>query len=440
MASSDKFLKVGGLGTATTLAAPGYTAGGLTMNVGSTANYPTTTGCILTVDEVQIVDGEEVRIAGSYNEYYAEVSTGTSFTNVVWVAGDNASKNYSAGATTRVYINLSAERDNRIIDGILAQHNQDGTHKAITAPSVTATGTVQGATVVSTGDVQIRSTSLETIASERFFDHVASGCVLSGTGYGSTLAWSLTSGVVYINGRRLTVAAASGTVTASKDTYFDLNDPGTGTVATLVNTGGNIVANNAASPALAANNVRVGIVVTGATNIASAGSVNQGQEDKVLPIASSIAYSVTDSLGNLICPRDPNRKILGYRQQTSNVGGFSTTHALVGGLSCPVIVPTGRKVKIVVEYPVLTPATAFGELQGSIWEGTAGSGTQLQLMKEQSESAGTTNSNMHLEATRTPSSTSVTYQAGAGNNGSGSSTTTVNCSTTAPAYIRVELV
>lgn len=433
--TTDKFKKVGA-STVTTLASPGKALGATSINVGSTTNYPTDTGIVIAIREV---DSNGELVAGTYTEWFATVSSATSLA-IDAAPAYGSDRVYTAGSTTQVYIPTSAKAQNDLIDGILAQHNQDGTHKAITAPSVTATGTVQGATVVSTGDVQIRSTSLETIASERFFDHVASGCVLSGTGYGSTLAWSLTSGVVYINGRRLTVAAASGTVTASKDTYFDLNDPGTGTVATLVNTGGNIVANNAASPALAANNVRVGIVVTGATNIASAGSVNQGQEDKVLPIASSIAYSVTDSLGNLICPRDPNRKILGYRQQTSNVGGFSTTHALVGGLSCPVIVPTGRKVKIVVEYPVLTPATALGELQGSIWEGTAGSGTQLQLMKEQSESAGTTNSNMHLEATRTPSSTSVTYQAGAGNNGSGSSTTTVNCSTTAPAYIRVELV
>ena len=142
MTATDKFLKVGGLGTATTLSAPGYTAGGTSMNVGSTANYPTTTGFIVAVDEVQIVNGEEQRIDGSYNEYYAEVDTGTSFKNVVWVAGDNASKNYAAGATTRVYINVSSERDNRIIDGILAQHNQDGTHKNVTAASLTTTGNV----------------------------------------------------------------------------------------------------------------------------------------------------------------------------------------------------------------------------------------------------------------------------------------------------------
>jgi len=184
---------------------------------------------------------------------------------------------------------------------------------------------------------------------EVMFDFIVlGGCVLTGTGYGSTLAWSLTAGVVYIGGKRLTVAAATGTVTASKDTYFDLLDPGTGTVATLVNTAGNIVTNNATSPALAANSVRLGIIVSGATNILNVGSINQGQIGKLLPIASSIPYMKTDSIGNLICPRDPNRKVLGYREIRSNV--ISTTASGSGtdmtGLNLNYITPLGREVEI----------------------------------------------------------------------------------------------
>lgn len=180
-------------------------------------------------------------------------------------------------------------------------------------------------------------------ASELMFDHVASGCVLTGTGYGSTLAWSLTSGVVYIGGKRLTYAGGTGNVSSSKDTYFDLLDNGDGT-AVLVNTGGNIVANNAASPALAANSVRIGIIQSGA-NIASVAAINQGQETKVLPIASSIPYAVTDSLGNLICPRDPARKLIGYREIRSNSSDFVAATAITG-LSVPFISDGLRKTKI----------------------------------------------------------------------------------------------
>jgi len=229
-----------------------------------------------------------------------------------------------------------------MIDALLTEHDQDGTHGVVTGTSFTASGTVQGATVISTGDIQHRSVSLETIRSEMEFDYVASGCVWSGDAYASTRNASMTSGVIYINGRRLTASAVSArSFTASKDTYIDASDNGDGTVLLTYNE----VANNAASPALAANKVRVGIIVTGATNIAAAGSVNQGQEDKLLPITSSTPYAVTDSLGNLLCPRDPSRKILGYRQTSTNTGTFTGETDLTG-LSLTVNVADGRKIKI----------------------------------------------------------------------------------------------
>lgn len=179
--------------------------------------------------------------------------------------------------------------------------------------------------------------------SETFFDHVASGMVWSGDAYASTRNASMTAGVCYINGRRISISAVTArSFTASKDTYIDVLDNQDGT-GTLVYTE---VTNNAASPSLAANSIRIGIIVTGASNIAAAGSVNQGQEDKILPIASSIAYAVTDSLGNLICGRDPARKLLGLRQVTASQASIGTSETDLTGLSIPFIVPTGRKVKI----------------------------------------------------------------------------------------------
>jgi len=208
---------------------------------------------------------------------------------------------------------------------------------------------------------------------ESEFDYIASGCVLTGTGYGSTLAWSLTAGVVYINGKRYTVAAATGVVVASKDTYFDLLEPVSGQVATLVYTGGNSVANNAASPALAANSVRLAIIQSGA-NIVDVARINQGQTSKVFPIASSIPYAVTDSLGNLICPRDPNRKILGYRQITASFSTPGSSEVSVTGLSVPGIIPADRKVKV----SVVSRTLALGNSQCSvrIYEGAVG-GTKV---------------------------------------------------------------
>jgi len=267
--------------------------------------------------------------------------------------------------------------------------------------------------------------------SETMFDHVASGCVWSGDAYASTRNASMGTGgasanVVYIGGKRLVVSNVTArSFTASRDTYIDVDNTGT-----LVYTE---VANNAASPALAANSVRIGIIVTGASNIAAVGSVNQGQEGKVLPIASSIPYMVTDSLGNLICPRDPNRKVLGYRQLISNVSNATTTQALL--ISAAVIVPTGRKVKVTGKIP-LSSNPAISSVTTSLWEGAVVAGTQIALAKELHAIAGNSVP-VHIEAVRTPSSASQTYSFGFA---ADVNTETANCAATYPLYILVELV
>ena len=262
------------------------------------------------------------------------------------------------------------------------------------------------------------------------FDYVASGCVLTGTGYGSTLGWSLTAGVVYINGNRYTVAAASGNVTASRDTYFDILEPVSGTVATLVNTSSNIVTNNNASPALAANSVRIGIIQSGA-NIASVAAVNQGQDDKVLPIVSSIAYTVTDSLGNLICPRDPQRKVLGYRKINANFVTSATSPTQVTGLSCPVIVPVGRKVKVTGYAYSLSNTTANVDFF-SLYDGAVG-GTRINLVQNVGTVVG---GGEIVQALTTPTTASKTYNASLHTPGGNA---TLAAGSDFPAYILVEL-
>lgn len=119
--ASDKFQKVS-IATATTLDAPGYTIGDTSITVASTSTWPTDTGITFAIDEV---DANGVRVAGSYNEYVGTVASGTSVTNVSHVNGTN--RNYTAGTTTRVYIPVSEERENRLVDGILQSHAQDGT-------------------------------------------------------------------------------------------------------------------------------------------------------------------------------------------------------------------------------------------------------------------------------------------------------------------------
>ena len=66
-----------------------------------------------------------------------------------YVGGD-ANRDYSAGATTRVYIDVDYSRHNELVDGLLAEHNQDGTHSDVTADTVTAT-TVTADSIVING-------------------------------------------------------------------------------------------------------------------------------------------------------------------------------------------------------------------------------------------------------------------------------------------------
>lgn len=333
-AIGDKFNKVINGTTrpvATTLSAQKL-VGAVSATVTATTGWDTATA----VHGIMYrTDSSGDKVAGSQIDWKGVIS-GTTINNFTVTAGTDDT--YAIGTT--VELAPTAAWGDDMATGLVVEHNQDGTHAAVTATSVTATGTVQGATVVATGDIQHRSVSLETIRSNSMFDFVASGLVWSGDSYGVNRNASMTAGVIYIGGKRVAVSAVTArTFTASRDTYVDIDNAGTITYTEVVN--------NAASPALAANNIRVAIIVTAAGSIAAVGSVNQGQENKVLPIASSIPYAVTDSLGNLICPRDPNRKVLGYRQIVAN---FTTTavstDTAVTGLSVPFIAPADRKIRV----------------------------------------------------------------------------------------------
>lgn len=137
-----------------------------------------------------------------------------------------------------------------------------------------------------------------TLAQDTMTDFIKSGGVITADSVGVSRNASMTALTCYQNGQKLTVAAVTArSYTASKDTYVDvLNTAG---VATLVYTE---VTNNAASPALAANSIRLGIVVTGATTIAAATSISQHLFTNILPVISSQTLRGFDTLGNIIYP------------------------------------------------------------------------------------------------------------------------------------------
>lgn len=123
-ANSDLFRK-GGANTVTTLAAPGKALAATSITVGSTTNYPTDTGIVIGIRQV---DSDGVLVPGTYSEYNATVTSGTTFSiDAVPVLGSD--QVYPAGSTTQVFLPVSSSAHNDLIDGLLVSHDQDGTLK-----------------------------------------------------------------------------------------------------------------------------------------------------------------------------------------------------------------------------------------------------------------------------------------------------------------------
>lgn len=141
-AAATDLLQEVGISTATTLDA-NYTINDTSITVASTSGWPTATGVTFAID---VVDSAGAQVAGTYNEYVGVVSSATSITSVSHQNGTD--RNYSAGATTRVYIPVSAERENRIVEWGTTQHKQSGAHGAVTADSL-ATNTISEGTAAS---------------------------------------------------------------------------------------------------------------------------------------------------------------------------------------------------------------------------------------------------------------------------------------------------
>jgi PKD repeat protein len=124
---------------------------------------------------------------------------------------------------------------------------------------------------------------------------------------------------------------------------------------------------------------------------------------------------------------------LGYAQINVNITTTSTTYVQATGLSASATIPAGsRRIRITVYQPNLGAST--GNAKSSIWDGTVGSGTQLN----ECISPGA-NATVICQAIVTPSAGSKTYNVGFLITGGGG-TTTIGASSIAPAYIHVEAV
>lgn len=131
---------------------------------------------------------------------------------------------------------------------------------------------------------------------------------------------------------------------------------------------------------------------------------------------------------------------LGYTQITSDFTTTSTTFVAVTGLSASVTIPAGsRRTKITVYTAGLySSSTTIGGLM-TLWDGTVGSGTQLQLAAGFGNSAaGGATTPATLVWVGTPAAGAKTYNVGL--RVPSAATGTIAASSTSPAFILVEAV
>jgi len=131
-ANVNDYFKKTGASTVTTLSAPGKAIGATSITVGSTTNYPSDTGIIIAI---RVVDTNGELVAGTYTEWSATVSSGTSLA-IVATPVYGSDQVYAAGSTTQVFIPVSSYAHDKLIDGLLVEHKQTGKHSDLTADSV----------------------------------------------------------------------------------------------------------------------------------------------------------------------------------------------------------------------------------------------------------------------------------------------------------------
>lgn len=140
-AITDLLTQVGQPGTVTSMASPGKALGAASINVGSTANWPTGTAVFFAmrqVDPTQVsLTNPSGLVAGTYTEWKGIVASGTIINNLTLQFGTD--QVYPAGSNTQVFVVVSAARENSIVTWGVAQHNQDGSHHDITTNAITAT-------------------------------------------------------------------------------------------------------------------------------------------------------------------------------------------------------------------------------------------------------------------------------------------------------------
>ena len=379
----------------------GRTAGALSLSCDNLAGWPTVAAVHFSTYKI---DTTGAVVVGSQIDWKGLVA-GNTIGTMTRKAGATDAGNAIGDI---VEMNPTGSWGHDLYTGIRAHANQDGS---------LITAAVQTALAAATSTNEAGST-MQVIRNETQFDFIASGGVWSGLGYGTTLTATMTALVCYQAGQRVTVAAvATRTFTASKDTYIDvLNTAGVGS---LVYTE---VANNAASPALAASSIRLGIVVTGA-NIAAATSINQGQYNAIIPIVASRTLMDSDSNGIVIYPLVKRRPVT----FSGNMSAITLTSAnSTLALAILPTTPVAHKYSVVAVFEFNNSAGTSGDFSGSIYLGAV-----LQNANYWSAASGTYFNTVPVTAIVVASSGTISFQ--------GAKTGTNQANTTRSNYTVIDL-
>lgn len=314
------------------------------LPLSSVAGLPTDTPVFMTLDATD-ADGKP----SDKKEVVKGIVSGSELVNCVrGVEGLAQAHEANAPATDW----FTAIHWNSLIEHLLAEHNPDGSHGDVDANSldVTSNATVGGSMSV-TGVISERGLSLQTLHDKMLGgkSYVEEGtAVLSAAG---GLNWAVSEGYVWIGGRRRHLAAQTGTAVASKDTYFDVHDDNNDGEATLVVSGGNVVANYAQAPALSSTAVRIGMGRTNGATFAA----HQKAPYELYAAASGTSAVGFDSLGNPIYPTTPSSKLKSLLYVTSGatngVSAALVTHNMFARQSLlGFLAREGRQYKITVKY------------------------------------------------------------------------------------------
>lgn len=151
----DLLMQVASEGSVTTMANPGKSIGATGFNITSATGWPTTTGFIVAIRQV---DGNGDEVAGTYTEWVATLSGTAISLGAAPSPLIGSDQNYTAGSTTQCYIPLSSTRDNNLVNALMMVFNKETMaflpSPAFISPTITSGLTTDTLDVTSTSDLQ----------------------------------------------------------------------------------------------------------------------------------------------------------------------------------------------------------------------------------------------------------------------------------------------